>query len=178
MRRYVRPAIDANVWCRSGRWGPRRVRVTECWAVLNAEDVYTHLLRDDPCRTKPGARGSLRWTLPHEPPLTIAWELRSNAVWRFGRAFLRCPRCDRLSTRVYVPREGTWAACRRCWGLTYESRQQRTYRIGASYLSRAFGPLACVLTHTARLARAAAAERRYAERREILRRWGQSRTGF
>lgn len=85
MRRYVTPKKDANVWCPSGRWGPRRVRVTECWGVLRAEEVYTRLLRDNATRAKPGAHGSVGLKLPGWPePRSIAWELRPNGVWRFG----------------------------------------------------------------------------------------------
>src|SRR5437879_6334865 len=36
------------VWCEDGRWGPRRVRVSECWGTILAEDVYTALVDDDP----------------------------------------------------------------------------------------------------------------------------------
>jgi hypothetical protein len=169
VRRYVRPGLDADVWCASGRWGPRRVLVSECRAVVRAEDIYTDLLRKGAARMKPGASGSVSWSLPGRPgPFSAEWEIRANAVWRFGRVFLRCPRCQRLATRIYVPRADAWAACRRCWGFSYESRQQRTYRVGGG-LSRILGPLAHSLTRRERERRAEASERRYAERREILR---------
>jgi hypothetical protein len=85
VRRYVRPGRDAAVWVASGRWGPRRVRVTECFAVLRAEDVYTGLLREDAARVRPGARGFVKWTLPgRSEALSVDWELRANTVWRFG----------------------------------------------------------------------------------------------
>ena len=178
MRRYVTPGVDAAVWCPSGRWGPRRVRVSECWAVLRAEDVYTSLLRDDPARMTAGVRsrvrGTLGWTLPGRRGTdTTEWELRPNAVWRFGRVFLRCPRCSRPATRLYVPTEDTRPACRRCWGLTYESRQRRTYRAGRSRWGLIFSPIvyAMLRADDAREERATAAEKRYAERREILERF-------
>jgi hypothetical protein len=172
MRRYVRPGHDTDVWVASGRWGPRRVRVTECWAVLKAEDVYTSLLRDDPNQARPGARGSVEWRLPGRS-LSVAWELRENAVWRFGRLFLECPKCSRRATRIYVPSDNAWPACRRCWGLTYESRQQWNYNTGSSLLSLNFGPVAYWYTYDERRKRAEASEERYAERREILKRTGQ-----
>ena len=109
----------------------------------------------------------MEWRLP-DRSLSVAWELRENAVWRFGRAFLRCPRCERLATRIYVPSEAAWAACRRCWGRTYESRQQCNYNTGSSLLSLNFGPVAYWYTLDARRKRAEASEERYAERRKIL----------
>jgi hypothetical protein len=179
MRRYVTPGVDAAVWCPSGRWGPKRVRVTRCWATLKAESVYTGLLRDNPARmtaragVRSPARGSLEWKLPGRPGEWVEWELRPNAVWRFGRLFLRCPKCSRPATRIYVPAEDAEAACRRCWGLTYESRQERNYKAGRSPLAAiGISPigLAYSLAETARVLRAEAAAKRYAERREILKR--------
>ncbi len=32
------------------------------------------------------------------------------------------------ATRLYVPTAASWAACRRCWGLTYQSRTQNNYK--------------------------------------------------
>lgn len=172
MRRYVTPSVDAAVWCPSGRWGPKRVQVSLCLAVLRAEDAYTGLLRDDAARARPGARGSVEWTVRsrsgRSASLSADWELRANAVWRHGRLFFRCPRCTRPATRLYVPCEDTGAACRRCWGLTYESRQERNYKAGRSFLGMALGSVAHSLTDTARTLRAEASAERYAERREIL----------
>lgn len=94
-------------------------------------------------------------------------------MWRYGRVFLCCPRCARAATRLYVPAENMRPACRRCWGLTYRSTQERTYR--ASW-SRSYGALFSPLVYAmlraddAREERAAAAEKRYAERRKILKR--------
>ena len=45
-RRYIEPNWDARTWC-AGRWGPRRVRVTECAMMLTAEQAYTELLRSE-----------------------------------------------------------------------------------------------------------------------------------
>lgn len=101
--------------------------MTQCWAVLRAEDVYTRLLRDDPSKVAPGRRGTLEWTLDdgsRSASVAIGFELRANAVWRFGRVFLTCPRCRGLATRIYVPTSDAWAACRRWWALTYESRRE------------------------------------------------------
>jgi hypothetical protein len=173
VRQYIRPGVDAGVWISSGRWGPKRVRVTQCWAVLRAEDVYTGLLRTASGRTQPGERGEVAWSPDGKrEPVSVSWELQANAVWRFGRLFLRCPRCQRRATRVYVPTEHAFAACRRCWGLTYESRQERSYKPGRSRWGLILSPLAYALcrANDARQARAAAAAKRHAERREILRR--------
>jgi hypothetical protein len=166
-RRYV-TREDAAVWCPSGRWGPRRVRVTECVSVFRAEDVYTALLREaDQLRpVRPGARGSVTFSIEGRT-LSAAWEVRANAVWRFGRVFLRCSRCERLATRLYMPLAHSWAACRRCWGLTYESRQRANYRdcgrfAGLGLTSRS---AAQWQTLSERERRAEAAAVRYAERR-------------
>ena len=170
MRRYIRPGHDAQAWVSSGRWGPRRARVTECWAVIKAEDIYTGLLRDNAARARPGERGSAGLSFPgRSGPEWIKWELRPNAVWRFGRAFLRCPRCKGRVTRLYIPSETAHPACRRCWGLTYESRQQGNYKTSGG-LPPILSPLAKSMTVLARLRQAEASAKRYAERREILRR--------
>ena len=170
-RRYIRPGLDAAVWVSSGRWGPKRITDAQCWAVLRAEDVYTGLLRDDVARARPGAHGWLNWQLADREPLRIAWELRPNSVWRFGRVFLTCPRCRHRATRIYVPRKDVGGACRRCWGLTYESRQRRTYRAGS--LAR-YGGLFSALSYAmcrsavAREERVDGAAKRRAERQAIL----------
>ena len=173
MRRYIRPGQDAAVWT-GGRWGPRRIKVSECRAVLKAEEIYTDLLRDDSSRVRPGGRGTVEWTLSgHSAPLSVKFELRANSVWRFGRLFLSCPRCGRLATRIYLPSEDSGLACRRCWGLSYESRQQRNYRAGSSPWGVILSPLTYAMCRAedARQARAEAAAKRYAERRGILGRW-------
>ena len=174
VRRYIRPGEDAAVWIESGRWGPKRVKVSQCWATLRAEDVYTGLLRDNAMRARPGARGVLSWTLAGEHTFEVEWEMRANAVWRFGRVFLACPKCRRRATRIYVPTERTPAACRRCFGLTYESRQHRNYKVGSGrgVWGALFSPLTYAMCRAedAREERAAAAAKRFAERREILRR--------
>jgi hypothetical protein len=33
-----------------------------------------------------------------------------------------------LATRLYLPTDHAWLACRRCWGLTYHSRTKNNYR--------------------------------------------------
>jgi hypothetical protein len=166
-RRYV-SREETPVTC-SGRWGPKRVRVTQCLAVLTAENAYTGLMRDDFAKMRPGVRGSLDWVLG-ACGFSINWELRPNSVWRFGRLFLRCPKCDRLATRIYVPTAESWAACRRCWGLTYESRQHRNYKSDSFARKVGLDSLARWYTAGARERRAEASEVRYAERRQILRR--------
>ena len=169
-RRYVTPEEDARVWC-SGRWGQRRVRVTECWAFLTAEDVYTQLIRRDPEGAWRGSRGSYGCTLTKRSSgqtrsVQVEWEVQPNAAWRFGRGFLICAKCGRLATRLYLPTCDTPAWCRRCWGLTYESRK-------ANYRTRRFwGPIlgswAEAETILARERRRLASAARYAQRREIL----------
>ena len=177
-RRCITPGEDAAVWCPDGRFGPKRIRVEQCRA-LRAEDVYTGLLRENAARTKPGAYGWLMWTVEDSSgrsvPLSADWELRPNAVWQHGRLFFHCPRCARRATRLYVPRAGAGAGCRQCWGLTYESRQRRSYRPSRSRYGPIFSPrmYALIRADDARQARAAAAEKRYAERREILKQGGQ-----
>jgi hypothetical protein len=94
-RRFVLPG-QVPIWIASGRWGPRRVRVGECAAVLPAELVY-HRLICDRARFGAGSRGTATWT-PNEsgPSWTINTEVLANAVWRRGRLFLRCPACAKL----------------------------------------------------------------------------------
>ena len=53
LRRYV-SLDDVPVTC-AERWGPKRVRVTQCWAALTAEDVYARLMRDELSAMRPGA---------------------------------------------------------------------------------------------------------------------------
>jgi hypothetical protein len=171
-RRCITPGVDAAVWVSSGRWGPKRVRVSQCLA-LRAEDAYTCLLRENAARVRPGEQGSARWTVSdssgESASFAADWELRANGVWRHGRLFFRRPKCSRLATRLYVPRVDMGAACRRCWGLTYESRQERNYKPRGSILGfLTLQMSAHWYTLTAREGRAEAAEKRYAERREIL----------
>src|SRR5262249_44072434 len=168
-------------WCPAGRWGPRRVRVTECWAVLTAEHMYTELIRDNLERLAPGQHGSATWKLDGYSA-DLGWEVRANSVWRFGRVFFRCPKCARLATRIYVPNANAWAACRRCWGLTYPSRQFGNYKnYGGGFLG-AFGfthrDFALSQTHDNRRRREAAAWERYAERRRIMKRQKRKARSF
>lgn len=88
---------------------------------------YTALLRDDVERVKPGARGEANVTV-QKRKLTASWEIRPNKVWRNGRVFLICPRCERRCTRLYLPVVTSWLACRTCWGLTYASRTLQNYK--------------------------------------------------
>jgi hypothetical protein len=118
---------EASAWCSGGRWGPRRVRTNECWAILRAEELYDGLLREDTSAVKPGTRGSANYKFNNRD-VTTTWEVRPNFVWRRGRVFLHCPRCGRRCTRLYMPLEDSWLACRRCWGLTYASRTLQNYK--------------------------------------------------
>ena len=162
---------DAPVWCPGGRWGPRRTRVTECWAVLRAEEVYTAMLLDDASRVRPGARGATTYTVEGRE-FTASWEVRQNAVWRRGRVFLRCPRCDTRCTRLYLPLRDSWLACRRCWGLTYTSRTRQNYKtslVGRGQFARMFGTSqrdwAFLTTYEKRRERRAASRERWVKRR-------------
>ena len=125
-RRWV-TREHADVWNPGGRFGPRRVRVNECWFVLKAENVYTEAMAYDASKFAPGSRGTAAYTLGGRQ-WSAEWEVRQNAVWRLGRVFLRCPRCSGRCTRLYLPREDSWLACRKCWGLTYASRTLQNYK--------------------------------------------------
>lgn len=157
----------------SGRRGHRRVRVTECWAVLRAEELYTSLLMDDASRMRPGARGATTHTV--EGRDTASWEIRQNAVWRRGRVFLQCPKCDQRCTRLYLPRPDSWPACRRCWGLTYASRTLLNYKEsfwGRGQFARMFGTSqrewAFLTMHEKRMERREASRERWVQRRRYL----------
>ena len=118
---------DLAVYCPGGRWGPRRTRVTECYAVIKAEDVYTAIFEQKGVAPRTGARGSATSTFP-DSQVTFDWETRHNAIWRLGRVFLRCSRCAERCTRLYLPLKHSRPACRRCWGLTYASRTLHNYK--------------------------------------------------
>jgi hypothetical protein len=116
-----------------GKFGPRRVRVTECAVVITAESVYDMLLRDDPSKVKPGARVRLETTFGN-----VSVVVSPNAVWRRGRVFLVCVHCDRRSTRLYAPLATSSLRCRRCWGLSYQSTQQYNYKGGSLFAGMYF----------------------------------------
>lgn len=163
-RRYIKPG-DVPVWVASGRWGPRRARVEECQA-LAAELVY-HQMVCNGSTFGPGARATLTWT-PNGSAVswTVEVEIVANAVWRRGRLFLRCRHCRRRATRLYVPVADVEPRCRRCWGLSYETR---SWSYKATGLLAALGPLAYVTTDARREKRREAARARYAVRRLSLR---------
>jgi hypothetical protein len=117
---------DAAVHCPDGRWGPRRTRVDECYAILCAEDLYTELLAAN-TQLKTNWRGQVKMSVSGRTFILRA-EVRSNAIWRAGRLFYLCPCCSRRRSRLYLPTEDAAAVwCRLCWGLSYESRQ-RNYK--------------------------------------------------
>jgi hypothetical protein len=146
----------------AGRWGPRRVRVDECWAILTAEAAYTRLLTD-PEAMHVGGRGELTYVLDARQ-VVVQFEIRRNAVWRYGRVFLRCPRCSGRVTRVYLPRSDAGPACRRCWGLTYHSRMADYKLRGPFAYLGSWGEAATIL---ARERRREASATRWAERRAM-----------
>jgi hypothetical protein len=176
-RRYI-TREDAAVSCPGGRWGRRRTRVTECVAIVLAEEVYTELIRGG-SNLQGHAHASGSISLRGGRVHSFDFWLRPNAVWRNGRVFLRCPQCRGRSTRLYVPREDSWLACRRCWGLTYESRQQRNYK----HRGPAWFPLltmsdrAKMMTEEERERRRERSLERWSER-NLLRRINQARAGL
>ncbi len=171
MTRSIRPRLDAAAWVSTGRWGPRRVRIGECLAMLKAESVYTVILQTHPGDIGPGLHGSVAWTVG-EATHIVACLVRPNAVWRHGRVFLTCPKCGGRVTRLYVPTTTASPACRRCWGLTYTSR---TRHYGPDrWLFPCFGSFAAYETTLERERRRAASAERYAVRR-ALRQPGEGR---
>ena len=167
------PPHDLRAYA-SGRRGRRRVRVTECWSVLRAEEVYTALLQHDASRVRPGARGTTTYTAEGRE-FTASWEVRQNAVWRRGRVFLRCRRCSLLCTRLYLLLSDSWPTCRRCWGLTYTSRTLQNYKDslwGRGHLAQMFGTSqrdwAVLATYEKRRERLEASRERWAKRRRYL----------
>jgi len=138
--------------------------------VLRAEDVYTSLLRG-PEPVAAGGHGKVTWT-PGARSFTADFEIHENRVWRHGRVFLRCSRCSRLATRLYVPTETAWLACRRCWGLTYQSRTQNNYKGGGDRfgIGSSHRFMAQMQTYHERERRYVACVERWSERRDILKR--------
>jgi hypothetical protein len=177
-KRYVTTA-EAPARCPGGRWGPRRVRTNECWALVRAEDLYSQLLKTDPASSAPGAAGEARFSMGGRE-FFLPWEVRANAVWRSGRLFLICPQCRRRCTRAYVPTDTAWLACRRCWGLTYVSKALLNYKDslwGRGALARMFGTTqrewAYETTAEGRLERYRASCKRWEERRRARRSRGR-----
>jgi hypothetical protein len=139
------------------------VRTDECWYALKAEDVYTRLL-SDPEAIGVGGRGEV-FAHPGGRTVGVPFEVRANAVWRFGRVFLNCPMCSGRATRIYLPTPDSAPGCRRCWGLTYESRKADYKTRGPFAYLGSWGQAETVL---ARERRAQASAARCAERRAIL----------
>lgn len=167
--RWIYPG-DAPVWVSGGRWGRRRVRVTEC-QVAKAEDLYTAMTRRGH-EIGPGSWGSVKWRFG-DTEVNADWEIRDNHVWRHGRTFFRCGRCGRLATRLYMalPAVPAWFACRRCLGLTYASRTTNNYKdrsfLGFGGLGLTHRRSAQIITHGERERRREASLARQAERRRL-----------
>jgi hypothetical protein len=170
-RRYINPAA-VGTYVAGGRWGPRRVRTDECRAILTAETAYTRLLTD-PGTVRVGGRGTVTYELGTRV-VTVPFEVRANTVWRYGRVFLRCPRCSGRVTRVYLPRSDAGAACRKCWGLTYRSRMADYKARGPLAFLGSWGEAATVLARERRRERS---RERWAER-TVLRRINKARAGL
>lgn len=177
-----RPRLAANVavCVPSGRWGRRRVRVSECEHVICAERVYS-LIVSDTSRPLPAfdARVTIRLTVDGRH-LELFAVRRPNTIWRCGRVFLICPICRMRRTRLYLPRAGhpesptVVVGCRTCLGLTYASRSLRNYRnvlrrrgIG-SILGWSYRDDALIEAGRVSRERRAAARARWAERRPFL----------
>lgn len=169
LRRYIVPG-EVPVWVTSGRWGPRRVRVGHCWAILRAELVYDQFIRERrPLRAGWRARIEIQVSTASSQSMTpwyVDVEVRANAVWRLGRLFLRCPSCSGRVARLYVPIVGLEPRCRRCWGLCYESQSWSYKPVGL--FGRLFGPIAYATTLERRQERKKAARVRYEARRALL----------
>jgi hypothetical protein len=90
-RRRSITRFDAPVWCPGGRWGRRRTRTDECYAIFKAEDLYTEILRRDDTLARPGSQGTGNDTIEGRD-YPVRWEIRANAVWRRGRVFYVCAR--------------------------------------------------------------------------------------
>jgi hypothetical protein len=152
------------VFVRTGRWGRRRVRVEQCWAVVRTEDLYGRMLHSD---LKAGSSAGVEVHVAlQNSNLVSAWhltvELVPNRIWRIGRLFLLCPRCSRRATRLYVPLSGDEPKCRCCWGLNYESQSW-------SYHGDWWQRLSCYSTSdNKREAARRAARKRYVTRRRAL----------
>jgi hypothetical protein len=149
--------------------------VTECWAIIRAEDCYTALLHSCRKDATPGLRASLNWVIGGRG-LSADCEVRPNKIWRIGRLFLICPRCHKRCTRLYLPLEASWLACRRCWGLTYNSRTLSNYKDtlwGRGAFAKVFGTSqrdwAYEATSERRKTRSEAARVRAAGRRRLVR---------
>jgi hypothetical protein len=135
--------------------------------ILAAELVY-HELVCKGATFAPGWHKTFAWTPPDGAG--ASWDVKAevlpNAVWRRGRLFFRCPRCEQRVTRLYIPLAGLEPRCRRCWGLSYES-QSWSYNASGG-LGSLFGPVAYVTTLCRREERQRAARARYDARRAFL----------
>ena len=126
--------------CAGGRWGRRRTRVTECYSLIRAEDSIHR-----------PPRGRRLACVAGCPRKRNTQHRRPGAFFRMGDSFqrglevravfLRCPQCRSRCTRLYLPLETSWPACRNCWGLTYQSRTLYNYKnsLWGRWLARLFG---------------------------------------
>jgi len=121
-----------------GRWGPRGLPDAECCAILTAEAVYTEILRGRMAATRPEDHGTADFGRAFS--CSVRWEIRPNAVWRFGRVFLVCPRCDHHVTRVYVPSERSDAAVSVGGSRTAHGRTATSVRDGPHCSGRSVNP--------------------------------------
>lgn len=81
--------------------------MTECWAVMKAEDVYTALLEGG-AAIGPGWRAEMEAAVA-DRTFRYSAAVFPNAVWRRGRVFLRCPSCAKWRTRLLRPAGGCLA---------------------------------------------------------------------
>lgn len=185
-QRYI-SRWTAPVWCPGGRWGPRRVRTGECRMTIRSEELYSALIREAAKgqpgqRLRPGCAGTAIYRFGRRK-LTVNWEMRPNAVWRFGRVFFRCCRCGRLCARLYLPLEDSDFRCRQCWGLTYSSKTLQNYKDsiwGRGPFARLFGTTqrawAYMTTDERRKERKEAAQKRWRARSRYARKLVRARS--
>lgn len=168
--RWFRPGPD--VYYVHGRWGPRHLRIHECWAVIRAEDAYASFIRTG----SPPAIGSRVMATADikGQQIRLAIEILPNRLWPLGRTFFRCGRCERRITRLFIPAEGRDPRCRHCWQLNYQS-QEWSYR-ATCFLGPRWPSAYSVGTHRLRIERKRELRKRYAQRRRLLKRLTRGQT--
>ena len=107
MRRYVRPTVTPP----SGLRSALGAEAGQGDAVLGRAEgggcLHGHAPRrsDEGAARPAGDAGVDVARRLESASVSIDFELLPNAVWRFGRVFLRCPECGRRATRIYIPTE-------------------------------------------------------------------------
>jgi len=177
MRRYVRPGHERKrmVLRPVGRGA---CASSECWGdVLKAEDVYTILSprrsRQMTAESARSVRGTLGLALPGRRAPTPRMGAPAQSVWRLWPSVISGgPKCLRPATRIRPHRERL-PACRRLLGgshLPLRPRSGPTGRAGSRSYGPLYQPARLCQCPRGRCTRGAGGggEKRYAERREIL----------